>query len=95
MGLTNQQDIPNKAVAPEPWTRKLSLPFIGAITSLSKVFINPIDVLLGYLVFIFGITEILDRQVSIFFWILIILILAIVVFERNKDIFLNTKIKEK
>jgi hypothetical protein len=95
MALTAQQNIPEKPIVSEPWTFRRLFPFAGAVTTLSKVFINPFDVLLGYLVFILGAAELLGRHVSWFFWVFAILILAADIFERHTGIPSDTKPEEK
>ena len=95
MALTSQQDIPNKPIAQEPWTFKRLFPFAGAVTTLTKVFINPFDVLLGYLVLILGIAELLGRHISWFFWAFTTLILLSDLLERYLGIPSDTKPKEK
>lgn len=94
MALTNQQNIPNKPAPQEPWTIK-SLLNSGIQTTLSKAFVNPFDILLGYLILTFGITEILNDTVSLLFWVLTIAILGASIFERNKELFFEIKQKEK
>ena len=95
MALTNQQDIPNKPEVREPWTFKRLFPFSGAVTSFAKVFVNPFDVLLGYLVFVLGIAELLGRHTSWFFWALTVLILIADIIERRTGILSDTKKEEK
>lgn len=95
MALTSHQDIPAKPKANEPWTFRRLFPFAGAATSLTKVFTSPLDVLLGYLVFIIGLAELMGRDVSWFMWVFIILILAADVFERHTGILSDTKTIKK
>jgi hypothetical protein len=83
MGVASQQDIPNRPEVSEPWTIKRLFPFSGTVTTIAKVFVNPLDVFLAYLVFVLGIAELLGREVSLFMWLLTILILAADIFERQ------------
>ncbi len=86
MGLAEKHDIPTKPVAAEPWTFKRLFPFSGAVTNIAKVFVNPLDVLLGYLVIMLGIAELIGRHVSWQFWVLTLLILGATVFQRYTGI---------
>jgi len=83
MTLTSQQNIPEKPKASEPWTLKRLFPFSAMLTPLAKTFVNPLDVLLGYLVLIVGLAELLGRNISWFFWVFIILILTADIYERH------------
>ena len=91
--LTNQQDIPNKSETREPWTLRRLFPFGGAITTLTKVFINPFDVILVYLVLVLGIAELAGRQTSWFIWGFTTLVLATDIFERYTGIPSDSKKK--
>ena len=82
MGIAQNQDVPKVKEVEQPWTFKRLFPFGGVVTSFTKVFVNPFDVLLGYLVFILGIAELFGRQVSWFMWVFATLILLADVFER-------------
>lgn len=83
MALTNQQDIPEKPRASEPWTFRRLFPFKGAISVFTKTFTNPFDMLLGYLVVILSIAEVFGRRVSWFIWILTFLIFIADLAERR------------
>ncbi len=97
MALTNEQDIPEKPKVKEPWTKRRLFPFAGGISSLTKIFVNPFDVMLGYLVFILGAVELFGRHVSWAFWLFTILILFISFIEkyRKEVVDSNEKIKDK
>jgi len=94
MGIANQQDIPNKLETREPWTFKRLFSF-GAVTTLAKVFVNPFDVLLGFIILVIGLVELLNRHVSWGFYIIAILILIASVFERHIGLFNNNFKKDK
>lgn len=85
MAIASEQNIPEKPVASEPWTVKRLFSF-GAITTLAKVFVNPFDILLGFIVFFIGLAELLNRHVSLGLYLLAILILAASIFERHPEI---------
>lgn len=96
MPLTSEQDIPNKPQASEPWTfkRLFSAP---AISVISKAFVNPFDIMMGYLVFIAGAAELINKDVSVGFWLLIILTLTAGLIEKHDKLLHSPKpeIKEK
>lgn len=83
MALTNQQDIPSKPEVREPWTFKRLFPFVAAVTSFTKVFVNPFDILLGYLVVVLSIAELLSIHVSGLIWTFAVLLLTADLLERN------------
>ena len=91
MALTSHQDIPEKPKVAEPWTFRRLFPFSGVATSLTKVFASPLDVLLGYLVFIIGIAELTGRDTSWFLWVLTVLILVSSILERHIGILSDSK----
>lgn len=95
MALTSEQNIPSKPEVHEPWTFRRLFTFAGAVTALTKSFVNPLDVLLGYLVFILGISELIGNRVSWFFWVLTLLILLCCVLERHTGLLSDAKKEEK
>ena len=95
MALTNQQDIPNKPEIKEPWTIRRLFPFAVIASTISKAFTNPFDILLGFMVFVIGSGELLQRRASWEFYVLAILILLVTLFERHAEILLNKKTEEE
>ena len=95
MGLTSQQDIPDKPQARDPWTFRRLFSIAAAVTALAKVFVNPLDILLGYLVIVAGVAELIGRQLSPIFWVFIFLIFLGTLWERDRDFFLKKKPEEK
>lgn len=94
MALTSEQNIPDKPKEkPEPWTFRRLFPFMGAVTNLAKIFVNPFDVLLGYLVVILSIAELLGRSISWPMWILTGLIFLAAIVERYGKIIIELKDK--
>ena len=84
MSLTEQQDLPNKpAEKKQPWTSRKLFPAAAMASAIAKVFINPLDILLGFNIFIIGLVELFGRQVSWGFYILSFLILLSAMFERH------------
>lgn len=75
MALTNEQSIPDRPVVKEPWTVRRLFP-LSVITSISKVFTNPLEILLAFLIIVLGIAELIGRHVSWFYFVLTILILT-------------------
>lgn len=94
MALTSQQTIPEKPKQPEqPWTIKRLFP-LAAMASITKVFKNPYDVLLGYLVLILGISELLGRHTSWYAWAFTFFLLF-ASFSEGTPIDVNTKEEKK
>ena len=85
MGIASSQDIPDKKRGEsQPWSVTRLFPFSSSVAALTKAFVNPFDVLLGYLVLIVGIAELIGRSVSWVMWLFTSLILLADVFERYK-----------
>jgi len=77
MALTAQQSIPERPkVESEPWTIRRLFPFANIVSTLSKVFVNPFDILLGYMVVVAGIGELIGREPSGLFWAFSALVLV-------------------
>lgn len=95
MGITNNQELAEKKQESQPWTITRLFPFAGVATSLSKVFISPFEILLGYLIIILGIAELLGRKTSPAVWALAVLLLVAAFFERGKEPPKEEKKKDK
>lgn len=93
MALTAQQDIPKKSETQEPWTFRRLFPLAGAVTSITKVFVNPFDILLGFLVLVVGIAELIGHQVSWMLWVLTVLILIADITERRGFPFVEKEVE--
>ena len=85
MGLTAKQEFPDKKKeSGSEWTIRRLFPFRIAVASLSKTFLNPFDVLLGYLVLILGLSDLLGRPMSLPLFCLTGAVLFADLYERNK-----------
>lgn len=93
MALTEQQNIPEKPRVSEPWTFK-RLFSLGAVTTITKTFTNPFDILLGFLILTSGIIEIIGQHISWLLFALNILILLAALFERHANLLSNTKSRQ-
>lgn len=94
MALTEKQDIPAKPTPPsEPWTFRKLFPFKATVSSITKSFTNPFDILLCFLILIIGISELIGHQASWMMYVLATSILTADVVERQKV--LPEKKKEK
>ena len=91
MALTNQQDIPNKPEVREPWTIRRLFPFAVIASTISKAFVNPFDILLGFTIFVIGIGELFNRRASWEFYALAVIVLLVTLFEKHAEILLNKK----
>lgn len=94
MGLTANQNIEKKPEEKSEWTFRRLFP-LGAISSLSKVFVNPFDVLLGYLVVVLGIAVLAGRHIEWMFWVLTILILFADLISRRTEVVPEVKPSKK
>lgn len=83
MALASEQNIPKRPEPTEPWTFKRLFDF-GGISTVSKVFTNPLEVLLGWVVFVVGLAVLIGRPAPVVFYILSLCILASVVYERSR-----------
>ena len=92
MAITNQQDIPERPVVSEPWTFKRLLP-LNLVSALSKTFVNSFDVLLGFIVFVFGVAIIFRSPIPTGMWVISILILGADILERQKPLLDKSKTK--
>jgi hypothetical protein len=82
MGLASAQQLPNKETPESKWTfKKLLSP--GAVAALTKIFVNPLEVILGYMILISGFSVLIGRNISPYFFVLTIFVLAAVVYERT------------
>jgi hypothetical protein len=81
MALTSQQNIPKQPEVKEPWTFRRLFP-LSSIGAISKMFVSPLEALLGYVVFIVGIAILAGRDVPVLFYGLSACLLGAVVYER-------------
>jgi hypothetical protein len=95
MGIASKQELPQRPVEKAPWSFKRMFPMAAMVSSFSKTFINPFDILLGFLVFVVGINELLEHRVSWMLWVFIILILLADLLERYKEQIAPSKKEEK
>ena len=94
MAIASEQNIPNKPTKSEPWTLKRLFP-LSTINSISKVFASPLEVLLGFVIFVMGVAILFWQLVPVLFYFLAACLLASVVYERmNRPPEVKTK-KEK
>lgn len=95
MGLTTDQTIPDKATAePMKWSVRSLLSTSATSKLIAGNFVNVFDVLLGFSIFIIGLCELFNRDVSWFFYLLTFLLLAGAFAERRFTVESETK-KEK
>lgn len=95
MGIASKQELPQKQIEKQEWSFKRVFPMAAMVSSFSKTFINPFDVLLGFLVLVIGITEVIGHKVSLMMWVLTISILLADLLERNKEEIPQPKKEEK
>ena len=76
MGLTANQKIEKKPEEKSEWSVRKLFPFAAMASTLSKVFVNPFEVLAGVMVLVAGIGELFGRNISWLFYVILILVLA-------------------
>lgn len=85
MGLTNKQELETKPVPSEPWTFKRLFPFSGSVSSISKVFVNPLELMLAWIIFAISIAVLCGRPVPALFYGLAVGCLIEVDYERLRE----------
>lgn len=82
MGLTSDQQLNKRQEeVPAKWTFK-KLFSSSPVTALTKHFINPMEILLGYLVLVTGIAVLCGLPIPGIFYVLTIVISAIIAYEK-------------
>lgn len=83
MGIASSQDLPIKKTEKSEWSVRRLFPFADVSKALAKTFISVFDVLLGFSILVIGLCELLNNQVSWFFYILAVLLLGCAFAERR------------
>ena len=96
MGIAEEQKIPFKKKEEQKysWSSRLLFPMASIAKSLSNVFLNIFDVLLGFCIFVIGISEVFGSKISWLFYILTFII-SIYSFSEHKGINLLEKPKKQ
>jgi len=81
MAITSEQNIPTRKEPTEPWTFRRLFP-LKTVDTLTKMFVSPLEILLGYIVLILGIATLAGRTVPVLFYVLSVCLLASVLYER-------------
>ena len=90
--MTEQQQLDNRPQEePRTWTRRSLFPFASATKLIEKVFVNPFDIMVGYMVFVIGLAFIVGREISVIVFLLTSLLLLASVAERHIDAILGEK----
>lgn len=94
MGLANEQRIDKKPEeAASKWTFK-KIFSASPITTLTRNFVDPLEVLLGYLILVLGVAVVCDRHIPVMFYVLTVLMLLVLIFDRHfKEQIINSPIK--
>lgn len=93
MGMANNQELPIKAVAKEPWTFRRLLPFSGAVSAITKTFTSPIEVIFGFMIAVTGISELIGNRPSWTWYVLVLLVLIVLVSTPYVTSFINDRFK--
>lgn len=94
MALTEKQDIPQRPVASEPWSRKILLNIQSTAQTLARVF-TALEVVLLFMVTISGVGELFGRHLSWGWYVLTGLVLCADVWFRDKVERYPTETKKK
>ena len=89
--MAREQEFPKEPQDRQSWSRRALFPLAAIGASLSKVFINPFDVLLGFIILVIGLVELFGRHVSWGLYLLAILILIADLLERHVNILKSPK----
>lgn len=85
MPITNQQDIPNKPKISEPWTFKQIFSVAGVISTALKQF-TVLQLFAAFALAVAAVGELTGRPVSIFWYIILLVILGGIFFFDYKNI---------
>lgn len=78
--LINREDGKEKPAA--KWTMRQLLPAKMKMKNIAKVFLNPLEVALGFNILVFGISVLLGREVPLGFYFLTFPFIIAVAYER-------------
>lgn len=84
MALTERQEIPTRPQESQPWILRKLFSSAG-MANLAKVFVNPLEVLLGIVILVACVAELSGRNLSVPFWVLVGSLLSVTVVERYLD----------
>lgn len=82
MGLAANQEIEKKPEVREPWSIRRLFPMRATVSAIAKTFVSPLEILLAWVFLIVGVSVIFQRHISIAFYILALVLLLGVIFER-------------
>lgn len=83
MGMTSEQELPLKKTEKSEWSVRRLFPFADVSKAIAKTFTNVFDILLGFATVTLALSELLNRETSVFFYILTILFLFCSFMERR------------
>lgn len=83
MGMASEQEVPTVKTEKSEWSTRRLFPMANVTSAFAKTFINVFDVLLGFTIFIIGLCELANREVSWFFYILAVLLIVCALVERR------------
>lgn len=76
MGITTNQNLPEKPKPEaESWTVRKLFPMLSAVASFAKV-ANPLEMMAAFMVIVSGIGELLNRNLSLPWYLVLCLILG-------------------
>ena len=84
MGIAIEQDTPLKPQEKSTWSRRALFPAKAVASALGKQFTSPFEILSGFLIVVVSIAELIGRQVSWLFWVLLFFVVSAAFVERNR-----------
>lgn len=82
MGLASELEISEKPREKKSWTMRRLLPMKPDFKAFAKIFVNPLEVALGFNIFIFGISILIGRPIPTGFYFLTFPFIIAVAYER-------------
>ena len=96
MPLAADQELPVKPKEKsEPWTTRRLFPLTAAVSAFSKTFTNPFDVMVGFLIFIIGSSELFGRDVSWMLYVFTAFLLLVDLGVRKESTTTENKMEAK
>jgi len=69
MGMAEKQNLPKREEVTQTWTFKRLFQLNATVSAVTKIFNNPFDVLLVFLIIIASVGELIGDKVSWPFWV--------------------------
>lgn len=93
--MAQDLELPTKPREKSPWSMTKLFPFASAVSTVTKQFTSPFDILLGFSILVAGIIEVTGNHASWLLYVVIILLVIGALFERNVDKFIPPREDKK